>query len=98
MAVDQATAEYEQEQAAREVLEDDRANWAESEMPQPVSLPISRLCAQCVNWQPAMQLHLADGTTRTTPGFCTVRAAADLPQMAQGYAAECQLYEIEIPF
>jgi hypothetical protein len=98
MATDQATADYEREQAAREVLEDDRADGVECELPQLSEEPSWPVCAQCVNWQPTRQLHLADGTTRTTPGFCAVRAAADLPQMAQGYAAECQLYEVEQPF
>jgi hypothetical protein len=98
MATDQATEDYEREQEKRAALEDDWADWVECELPQPVSLPTPRLCAQCVNWQPARQLYLADGTTQPTPGFCAIRAAANLPQMAQGYAAECQSYEEEIPF
>lgn len=95
MAIDQATVDYEAEQAKREALADDQAVWAESEMSQPV---IPKVCAQCVNWRSSRRLHLADGTTQPTPGFCIVRAAADLPQMPQTYAECCQLYEEEIPF
>ncbi|MEL7224081.1 MAG: hypothetical protein AAGL17_04260, partial [Cyanobacteria bacterium J06576_12] len=57
------------------------------------------VCAQCVNWRPlAGQLHLADGTTSLSPGFCTTRTAANLPQMFQDYAQNCSLFEEDIPF
>jgi hypothetical protein len=98
MATDQATADYEDEQGAHEELQDSWAEWAESEMPQPISQPISKVCAQCVNWQPARRLHLANGTTQLSPGFCTVRAAADLSQLPQTYAERCRFYEEDIPF
>ena len=101
MATDQATADYECEQAQRAALQDDWAEWVESEQPQPACLPIPRVCPQCVNWQPEQTLvlmHLADGSTRPVPGFCTARAAADLPQMSQDYAERCRFYAEEIPF
>jgi hypothetical protein len=92
MATDQATADYEREQEKRAALEDDWADWVECELPQPFDEPSWPVCTQCVSWQPTRLLHLA---TQPTPGFCTVRAAVDLPQLAQGYAAECQLYEVD---
>ena len=98
MATDQATANYEQEQAKREFLDANRADWAEPEIPQSSEQFLPSVCAQCVNWQPARQLRLADGTTPHTPGFCIVRAAADLPQMPQAYAENCRFYEEDIPF
>ncbi len=98
MAIDQATADYEREQTQRAVLQDDWAIWAESEQPPPTYQRIPKVCPQCVNWQPARQLHLADGTTQPAPGFCTARAAADLPQMAQEYAERCRFCEEKIPF
>ena len=98
MATDQATADYEREQAQRTALQDDWAAWAESEQPQTACPPIPRVCPQCINWQPAKLLHLADGSTWPAPGFCTARAAADLPQMSEDYAERCQLYIEEGPF
>ncbi len=55
-------------------------------------------CPQCENWQAERQLHLVDGSIRTSPGFCTARANADLPQMSQEYAQQCRLFEPYIPF
>lgn len=98
MPIDQATADYEREQAQRAALQDDWADWTERKMPQPPSPPIPKVCVQCVNWRPARLLHLADGTTRSAPGFCTARAAADLPQMSQDYAERCRFYVEETPF
>lgn len=98
MAIDQATADYEQEQATRESLDANRADWTEPEIPHSSEQFLPNVCAQCVNWQPARQLRLADGTTPHTPGFCIVRAAADLPQMPQAYAENCRFYEEDIPF
>ena len=96
---DQATAECAREQEKRECLEDDWANWIETEQPCPIpELIPAKVCAQCVNWKPVKLLHLADGTTRLAPGFCTARAAADLLQMSQSYAKHCSFYVEEIPF
>jgi hypothetical protein len=97
MATDQATADYEREQETHAALQDDWANWVEREMPQS-KLPMSKVCAQCVNWQPARRLHLANGTTQLRSGFCTVRVAADLSQLPQTYAECCRFYEEDIPF
>ena len=94
MATDQATADYEAEQAEREASQDDR--WAQSE--QPAYKPIPNGCSQCINWRPDRQLHLADGSSQSTPGFCSARAAADLPQIPQTYAQDCAFYVEEIPF
>jgi hypothetical protein len=98
MAIDQATADYEREEEARAAREDDWADWVEGELPQPFDEPPLPVCAHCVNWQPTRQLYLVDGTALPTPGFCVVRAVADLPQMAQGYAQHCRLYEENHPF
>lgn len=98
MAIDQATADYEREQAQRAALQDDWADCAESEQPQRTYQPIPKVCPQCVNWRPARRLRLVDGSTRLVPGFCTARAAANLPQMSQDYAEHCRFYEEEIPF
>lgn len=40
--------------------------------------PPQLTCAQCTNWRSGRHLHLADGTTRWSDGFCCVRAGADL--------------------
>ena len=98
MATDQASADYEQEQANRVALSDNKAFWAEEEVPPSSSEPFIKQCVQCVNWHPARSLHLADGTTQESPGFCTLRAAADLAQLPQSYAEECRFYEEDIPF
>ncbi|NJM99924.1 MAG: hypothetical protein HC800_24790, partial [Phormidesmis sp. RL_2_1] len=74
MATDQATADYEGEQAKLATLQDNQADWVECEQPQPTCRPILKVCAQCVNWRAARQLRLADGSTRPAPGFCTARA------------------------
>ena len=63
----------------------------------PVSVP-PVVCSECENWRASRLLHLADGSTRNTPGFCTARAAADLPQVSQHYAQQCQLFEHHMPF
>ena len=98
MAIDQATADYEREQAQRAALQDDWAEWAEWVDPLPTGQPIPKVCPQCVNWRPERLLHLADDSTQPAPGFCTARAAADLPQMAQTYAQNCRFYIEEILF
>jgi hypothetical protein len=98
MATDQATADYEHEQEKREALEDDWADWVECEMPQSSNEPLLPVCDQCVNWQSPRLLHLADGSTQTTPGFCAARTDDDLSQMTQDYAADCRFYEEYIPF
>ena len=101
MAIDQATADYEAEQEKRERLQDDAAlsrSLTEDASAHISDAPPLPLCAQCVNWQPDRRLHLANGTIQTRPGFCTVRAAANLPQMSQTYAQQCHFYEGEIPF
>ena len=98
MAIDQATADYEREQEKRTTIQDDWAAWNERETPPPPSQSLSPACAQCINWQPERQPHLVNGTTQRRKGFCATRAAANLPQMAQNYASECQFYEEEVPF
>lgn len=99
LVTDQATADYDYEQQRRAALQDDRAEWAETAHFQRTTQFIpTRVCAQCVNWQPERMLNLADGTIRIAPGFCTARAAADLPQMSQGYAKRCRFYKERIPF
>lgn len=55
-------------------------------------------CGQCVQWRSARPLQLSDGSTVTVPGSCQLRAAADLEQMPQDYAARCHHYEENIPF
>ena len=100
MATDQATADYEAEQQKREQRTDEHAlerSPVATAEPSPTSPPLP-VCAQCVNWQAQRWLHLADGTTRLRPGYCGVRAAADLPQISQDYAKQCSLYEEYIPF
>ncbi len=102
VVTDQATADYDYEQQRRAVFQDDWAEWAEAAhsqptLPDPQFIP-TKVCAQCVNWQPERMLNLADGTIRIAPGFCTARAAADLPQMSQGYAKRCRFYKERIPF
>ena len=97
MATDQATADYEAEQERLAALRDDYAlerSLADA-IPAP---PPSPVCAQCINWQAQRWLHLADGISQLSPGYCAVRAAADLPQMSQDYAKQCALYEEYIPF
>ncbi len=99
LVTDQATADYIYEQERRAALQDDWAEWAESEQPWPTPQWIpTKVCHQCVNWRAERLLHLTEGSTRTAPGFCTARAAADLPQMSQGYAERCSFYEECIPF
>lgn len=101
MVIDEATADYEAEQQKREQRADDRAlerslaEAAQSPTPTP---PPSPVCAQCTNWQAERWVHPTDGTSRLRPGNCAVRAAADLPQMSQDYAKQCQFYEEYIPF
>lgn len=89
MAIDRATADYEQEQEQenRTNIQDNWADWNQCEAPLYSSQSLPLVCAQCVNWQPERQLHLADGNTQRRIGFCATRAAADLPQMAQHYAS-----------
>lgn len=96
MTTDQASADHAHEQEHRAALHDNRAYWLGDDG-DPFEL-IPNLCAQCVNWQPDRQLYLADGTTQHSSGFCTVRAVAELAQMPQSYAAQCEAYEEEIPF
>lgn len=96
MTTDQASADYAYEQERREAQHDNRAYWHETKPPRTAFVPDQ--CSQCINWQPDRLLHLADGTTQCSPGFCTIRAAADLEQMPQDYAAKCLLYEEDIPF
>ncbi len=97
MATDQATADQEYEQERREALEDMWEMWAECEQPQPIpQLMPAKACAQCVNWRPERLLHL-EGCIfpRPTPGFCTPRAAAGLPQVPPDYAERCPFYAVE---
>ena len=98
MIVDQYSTEcqYEQEQRAR--LDDDRALWLADERPLLNIRLAPPVCAQCENWQAGRQLRLADGSIVSSPGFCTLRAAADLQQMSQDYACRCHFFVEDIPF
>lgn len=101
MATDQATADYEAEQEAREKIQDDSArerSLAQDNLAHASDPPPQPLCAQCVNWEQPRTLHLTEGTTRLRPGYCAIRAAADLSQMSQAHAQQCDLYEVDIPF
>ena len=101
MPTDRATADYEAEQQKREIAQDGLAlaqSLTEDEREHSSDAPIPPACAQCVNWRSQRQPHLADGATSLTRGFCTTRAAADLPQMSQDYAQKCSFFEEEIPF
>ena len=98
MTTDQYGAMCQYEQDQRVALDENRAFWTADEVPLFVTPPTLPVCAQCENWQSGRQLHLADGTTQYSHGFCTLRAAADLQQMSQDYAATCRLYEEAIPF
>ena len=64
----------------------------------PDTPPHRPLCAQCVNWRPPHPLELSNGSTYTRPGLCELRAASDLVQMPQHYAAKCSFYEPDTPF
>ena len=98
MTTDQYSADCQYEQERRTALDDNRAFWAADEVPLVVTPPRQPVCAQCENWQFGRQLHLADGTTQYSQGFCTLRAAADLQQMSPTYAPTCRFYEEAIPF
>ena len=98
MTTDQYSVECDREQEQRVALDDNRALWLADERPLFDSQPAPPVCAQCEHWQFGRQLRLADGTTQYSHGFCTLRAAADLQQMSQDYAATCRLYEEAIPF
>ena len=101
MPTDRATADYEAEQQKREKLQDGCAleiSLTEDAIEHALDSSPSPVCAQCVNWRSQRQPHLADGATSLTRGFCTTRAAADLPQMSQDYAQKCSFFEEEIPF
>ena len=56
------------------------------------------LCAQCVNWRPPRPMPLSNGNTYMSLGLCELRAASDLAQMPQHYAAKCSFYEPDTPF
>lgn len=98
MATDQATADYQYEQSRREALDDSRAEWTDDQSPWPDQPAIAPVCAQRVNWRAARKLHLADGSTVCSSGFCTLRAVADLQQMSQTYANQCDFFLQNIPF
>ena len=56
------------------------------------------LCAQCVNWRPPRPIALSNGNTHMSLGLCELRAASDLVQMPQHYAAKCSFYEPDTAF
>ena len=56
------------------------------------------LCAQCVNWRPPRPMPLSNSNTYTSLGLCELRAASDLAQMPQHYAAKCSFYQPDTPF
>lgn len=100
MIADQATADYAVEQGKLENLRDSQGTELElNRTPEPEpTYPESSQCAQCVNWHPTRKLYRADSSTVTSPGFCSLRAAANLKQMSQDYAGSCRFFTEEIPF
>ncbi|MBE9067191.1 hypothetical protein IQ260_11040 [Leptolyngbya cf. ectocarpi LEGE 11479] len=69
-----------------------------AELPDTPPLQYQPLCAQCVNWRPPRLLELSNGSTYMSPGLCELRAASDLAQMPQHYAAKCSFYDPDTPF
>ena len=55
-------------------------------------------CAQCQHWHEPRTLTRGDQSRFTTPAHCSLRAASDLTQMPQQYAAQCHFYEETCPF
>lgn len=97
---DTASAGYVDDERRKQVTYDGQGEELElaiiaDESGHELPLPV---CTQCTNWQFPRLLHLSDGTEVRSFGFCTARAAADLPQMQQSYAVECQFYDEDIPF
>ena len=69
-----------------------------AQLPDAPPQPHRPLCAQCINWRPPRPLGLSNGSTYISPGLCELRAASDLVQMPQHYAAKCSFYEPDTPF
>ena len=70
-----------------------------AKLPDMPPLQYQPLCAQCVNWRPPHPIELSNGATCCmSMGLCTLRAASDLVQMPQHYAAKCSFYEPDTPF
>lgn len=68
------------------------------QLPDTPPLQHQPLCAQCVNWRPPHPMPLSNGQTFMSLGLCELRAASDLVQMPQHYAAKCSFYEPDTLF
>jgi hypothetical protein len=71
------------------ILADDTASFPTQELLTNTPPPS---CDQCVNWR-----NIRTVAGKQLPGFCEVRAAADLFQMPRTYAAKCHLFLQEVP-
>ncbi|MFG6100541.1 hypothetical protein SPB21_35210 [Leptothoe sp. ISB3NOV94-8A] len=69
-----------------------------AKLPDTPPMQYQPLCAQCVNWRPPRPIELSNGSTYMSLGLCELRAASDLAQMPQHYAAKCSFYEPDTPF
>ena len=69
-----------------------------AKLPEVPPLQHQPLCAQCVNWRPPRPIELSNGASYMSLGLCELRAASDLVQMPQHYAAKCSFYEPDTPF
>jgi len=54
-------------------------------------------CGQCMHWNVDKNLALSNGNRYSRPGFCELRASADLEQKPQNYAAQCPFFD-QLPF
>lgn len=64
---------------------------------EPGDPPVPPICPQCAHWQDERTLQTIFGIQRV-PGYCSLRASADLTQMPQNYAPKCSLYVEACPF
>ena len=69
-----------------------------AKLPDTPPMQYQPLCAQCVNRRPPRPMPLSNGNTYISLGLCELRAASDLAQMPQHYAAKCSFYEPDTPF
>ena len=99
LVIDQATADYAEEQGRRAVFQDSQARELElAETFESEPTFDAPECAECINWRPAQNLYRADGSTVTSSDFCSLRASAELEQMSQDYASQCRFFVEDIPF
>ena len=97
--VDQATADYADEQEKRASLQDSRA--VELDQGQTIEsehhIKQPPKCRQCVNWCLAQERPITDGSTVLSPGYCALREEAEQEQMSQDYASQCRLFVENVP-